>query len=277
MFTPENIFYFTGFWGESIAICTREGVKFFVPQLEVSRAETESFECEIFSTQRGEDSTKSLSSSDLLCNRLTVVSRRGRDRGHLRNLQEGVGGGLLARQRLPVAEPPAGEHLGGIHGGQLEAARQGGQHGGVRALGRGRGRPVIRSAAVVRARARRPGPRRGAPPRACGALARAANGRPGSSRRRPTYVARVRWCVMQEPLEQLLAQLHDAIEASEDGADNKDDIARLAGEVERRLGEDDPDGVVDDLREEVTRFEASHPNLAVAIGRAADALSAIGL
>ncbi|MGB0003967.1 MAG: aminopeptidase P family N-terminal domain-containing protein, partial [Nitrososphaeraceae archaeon] len=31
MFTPENIFYFTGFWGESIAICTREGVKLFVP------------------------------------------------------------------------------------------------------------------------------------------------------------------------------------------------------------------------------------------------------
>ena len=89
--------------------------------------------------------------------------------------------------------------------------------------------------------------------------------------------SRVRWCVMQEPLEQLLAELHDAIEASDEGADNKEDIARLAGEVERRLGEDDPDGVVDDLREEVTRFEASHPNLAVAIGRAADALSAIGL
>ena len=82
---------------------------------------------------------------------------------------------------------------------------------------------------------------------------------------------------MQEPLEKLLAQLHDAIEASDEGADNKEDIARLAGEVERRLGEDDPDGVVDDLREEVTRFEASHPNRAVAIGRAADALSAIGL
>jgi hypothetical protein len=82
---------------------------------------------------------------------------------------------------------------------------------------------------------------------------------------------------MQEPLEQLLAHLHDAIEASEDGADNKDEIARLAAEVERRLGEDDSEGVVDDLRDEVTQFEVSHPNLAAAIGRAADALSAIGL
>jgi Domain of unknown function (DUF4404) len=82
---------------------------------------------------------------------------------------------------------------------------------------------------------------------------------------------------MQEPLEQLLAHLHDAIEASEEGADNKEEIARLAAEVERRLGEEDPEGVVDDLREEVTRFEVSHPSLAAAIGRAADALSAIGL
>lgn len=82
---------------------------------------------------------------------------------------------------------------------------------------------------------------------------------------------------MQEPLEQLLAQLRDAIDASEEGVDNKDDLARLAGEVERRLSDDDPDGVVEELREEVTRFEASHPTLAAAIGRAADALSAIGL
>jgi Domain of unknown function (DUF4404) len=82
---------------------------------------------------------------------------------------------------------------------------------------------------------------------------------------------------MQEPLEQLLGHLKDAIAASEDGADNKDEIARLAGEVERRLGDDDSEGVVDELREEVTRFEASHPSLAAAIGQAADALSAIGL
>lgn len=82
---------------------------------------------------------------------------------------------------------------------------------------------------------------------------------------------------MQETLEQLLADLKDAIDVSGEGVDNKDELARLAGEVERRLSDNDPDGVVDELREEVTRFEASHPNLAAAIGRAADALSAIGL
>jgi len=82
---------------------------------------------------------------------------------------------------------------------------------------------------------------------------------------------------MQEPLNELLGHLKDAIDASDEGADNKDELARLAGEVERRLSDDDPDGVVDELREEVTRFEASHPNLSAVIGRAADALSAIGL
>lgn len=82
---------------------------------------------------------------------------------------------------------------------------------------------------------------------------------------------------MSEPLEVLLAELKDAIEAAEAGADNEDDLARLSGEVERRLTEGDHEGVVDDLRDEVTKFEASHPSLAAAIGRAADALSAIGL
>ena len=82
---------------------------------------------------------------------------------------------------------------------------------------------------------------------------------------------------MQEPLEQLLADLREAIDAGEEGEDNRDEIARLAGLVERRLRDEDEEGIVDDLREEVTRFEVSHPTLANAIGRAADALSAIGL
>ena len=44
---------------------------------------------------------------------------------------------------------------------------------------------------------------------------------------------------MQEPLEQLLADLKDAIDASGEGVDNKDELARLAGEVERRLSDDE--------------------------------------
>ena len=67
------------------------------------------------------------------------------------------------------------------------------------------------------------------------------------------------------------------LEAAEDGADNKDELARLSREVERRLNDDDADGVVDDLREEVTKFEVTHPKLAGIINRTADALSAIGL
>ena len=47
--------------------------------------------------------------------------------------------------------------------------------------------------------------------------------------------------------------------------------------MERRLSDEDPDGVVDDLREEVTKFEVSHPNLSSLINRTADALSAMGL
>ncbi len=82
---------------------------------------------------------------------------------------------------------------------------------------------------------------------------------------------------MHEPLEELLAHLKEAIDAAEEGADNHEDLAALAGEVERRLGEEDPDGVVDELLEHVQRFEVSHPSLAATIGRAADALSAMGL
>ena len=82
---------------------------------------------------------------------------------------------------------------------------------------------------------------------------------------------------MQEPLEELLAHLRDAIDAAEEGADNKVELARLSRELERRLSDEDPDGVVDDLHEEVTKFEVSHPNLSSLINRTADALSAMGL
>ena len=82
---------------------------------------------------------------------------------------------------------------------------------------------------------------------------------------------------MHEPLEQLLAHLKEAISAAEAGADNNDELASLAGRVERRLNDDDDDGLVDELREQVQRFEVSHPSLATTIGRAADALSAMGL
>lgn len=60
MFRPENIYYSTGFWGEAVAVCTNDRVKLFVPELEVSRAETESHECEVIPSQRGKGLVKSL-------------------------------------------------------------------------------------------------------------------------------------------------------------------------------------------------------------------------
>ena len=82
---------------------------------------------------------------------------------------------------------------------------------------------------------------------------------------------------MQEPLNELLAHLREAIDADEQGTGDKKELARLAAELDRRLNEDDSEGVVDELREEVTKFEVTHPKLAGVIGRAADALSALGL
>jgi Xaa-Pro aminopeptidase len=60
MFRPENIFYSTAFWGEAVAICTNDSTKLFVPELEVSRAEAESHECEVIPSQRGKGLIKSL-------------------------------------------------------------------------------------------------------------------------------------------------------------------------------------------------------------------------
>ena len=82
---------------------------------------------------------------------------------------------------------------------------------------------------------------------------------------------------MQEPLAELLDHLKSEIEKAEQGQGNKEELARLAAEVERRLGEDDDDGIVDELTEEATKFEAEHPRVADIIRRTADALSSIGL
>lgn len=82
---------------------------------------------------------------------------------------------------------------------------------------------------------------------------------------------------MQEPLEELLKELRQAIDACEEGTGDREELARLAGQVEDRLREENDENIVDELREEVTRFEVTHPGLANVIGRTADALSALGL
>ncbi len=80
----------------------------------------------------------------------------------------------------------------------------------------------------------------------------------------------------RKQLEDLIAHLREAIGKSDEERE-REELARLADQLDRRVEEDDDEGIVDELRDEVTKFESSHPSLADAIGRAADALSALGL
>ena len=52
-FRPENVYYLTGFWGESVVICTRNSSKLIVPRLEAKRAEKAAPSCEIVASERG--------------------------------------------------------------------------------------------------------------------------------------------------------------------------------------------------------------------------------
>ena len=154
-------------------------------------------------------------------------------------------------------------------GASSTPAAAGGRRSSPRARpGHERPRPGAGQAAGARTRRRPDGRSR----QAARHVRRPRASRPPSARQR----GRGRWPAMQEPLEELLAHLRGAIDAAEEGADNKEELARLSREVERRLSDEDPDGVVDDLREEVTKFEVSHPNLSSLINRTADALSAMG-
>jgi Xaa-Pro aminopeptidase len=53
-FSPENIFYLTGFWGEGIAITNEEMKTFLItPKLEKDRAINTSNDCDIVTAERG--------------------------------------------------------------------------------------------------------------------------------------------------------------------------------------------------------------------------------
>ena len=54
-FNPENTFYLTGFWGESVGICSGESTKIITPALETDRAEEAALSCEVISAERGKD------------------------------------------------------------------------------------------------------------------------------------------------------------------------------------------------------------------------------
>jgi len=55
-FEPENLFYMTGFWGEAIGLLEKGGKTTIIsPELEVGRAKSESSDCQIITSERGQD------------------------------------------------------------------------------------------------------------------------------------------------------------------------------------------------------------------------------
>ena len=54
-FNPEDTFYLTGFWGESVGICNGESTKIITPALETERAQEAALSCEVISAERGKD------------------------------------------------------------------------------------------------------------------------------------------------------------------------------------------------------------------------------
>ena len=52
-FTPENLYYMTGFWGEAVGILTQNDTTIVVPELESDRAKAESQDCTVQSSERG--------------------------------------------------------------------------------------------------------------------------------------------------------------------------------------------------------------------------------
>jgi Xaa-Pro aminopeptidase len=54
-FNPEDTFYLTGFWGESITICSANITKIITPALETARAEETAISCEVIQAERGKE------------------------------------------------------------------------------------------------------------------------------------------------------------------------------------------------------------------------------
>jgi Xaa-Pro aminopeptidase/Xaa-Pro dipeptidase len=54
-FEPENLFYMTGFWGEAIGLLEKGGKTTIIsPELEVGRAKSESIDCNVITSDRGQ-------------------------------------------------------------------------------------------------------------------------------------------------------------------------------------------------------------------------------
>jgi predicted component of type VI protein secretion system len=89
---------------------------------------------------------------------------------------------------------------------------------------------------------------------------------------------------MQKQLRERLEELHAELASTESVDDrSRELIARVLDDVQALLdraepaAEDEPEGLVDRLRDATRHFEESHPTLAAAVGRVVDALSNLGI
>lgn len=82
-------------------------------------------------------------------------------------------------------------------------------------------------------------------------------------------------------LKELLAELHEELEAAEDLSDDQAaDLRAAIDEIHtalRRKGKEKPGSMAETFRNAADRLEDSHPRLTHAVGRVADALSQIGI
>ncbi len=89
---------------------------------------------------------------------------------------------------------------------------------------------------------------------------------------------------MEKQLREHLEELHSQLESTEAVDDrSRELLAEILGDIQTlldRSGEapdDEPEGLVERLREATRNFEESHPTLAAAVGRVANALSNLGI
>jgi hypothetical protein len=84
-------------------------------------------------------------------------------------------------------------------------------------------------------------------------------------------------------LNEILDELHEALESSEDlGDEAREQLRDAAREIQRAIGDDAPvsdapQSLGDRLNEALESFEGKHPKLTGIVGRIADALSDMGI
>ncbi len=84
----------------------------------------------------------------------------------------------------------------------------------------------------------------------------------------------------QPTLNEILEELHEALEASDDlGDEAREKLRSAAREIQQTIGDEtaEPQSPLDRLNEAIESFEGKHPKLTAIVGRIADALSDLGI